>query len=418
MAFELLKQFAQKVRSGRREPPSPWRRPVTLDRGPLGEASLALDGQGRGAALWENNGKLWTMPIGPHSAPAIVRLPVGEGTAPRIVMNANGRGIALWRSAVGEEQQVLGRILGGMEEPTQVLFKTGGQLHYLQAAVDRRGNALVAWLLEKDRGLAVMAQSFDTRGQAWESEPTTLGVPSARRVEPRIAVNHREHAMVLWEEEGDPSQGLVASHYWPSDRIWSDRPVPVVAHATQHHRVVMDDLGNALAFWVHTPYGQRSALEASYYDGQRSEWGAPEVLSSAQTISSLRLVMSGDGEALAAWCQAEGGGASRLLTKTFNKGQWEAGVECLELGRGVVRDFAIDLGSGGAAGLIAVHLGSEGDWVSGRLRQGGWTDAFPLAAPSRLSCSTPRIRLCPQGASALWIQGVGKDRALLLAETW
>ena len=418
MALERLKQLAQRLRFGPPEPMSPWGSPVTLDRGLLGEASMDLDGQGRGVALWENSGQLWTMPIGPRSRPAMVRLPMGEGTTPIIVLNAQGRGLALWLSGTAGERQILGSPQGGAEQGTSALFRTDGQVHHLQAAVDRRGNALVVWLLDEGGPIGVMAQAFDARRQAWEEAPTTLGFAPTSHAVPRIALNHREHAMVLWEVDGGPSSELVASHYWPADRIWSDRPVPVVAHSARLHQVVMDDLGNALALWVHAPYGQRCTLEASYYDGQCSEWGTPEVLSAAQTISSLRLVMSGEGEALAAWCQAEGHGASRLLTKPFRKGRWETGTECLELGHEPVRAFAIDVGPGGQAGLLAVHQGPEGDWVSGRLRQrDGWSPSYPLAQTFPQSCASPRLRLCPHGASALWFQGTGSKRALMLVET-
>jgi len=416
--MESLRRLVQSLRPGRSKELTPWRTPVTLDRGSLGEIGLALDGHGHGAALWESSGRLWTMPIGPHSAPALARLPLDEGTSPRILLNPEGRGLALWLAMSGGERQLLGRILGGGEGESQVLFRTPGQVHHVQGAVDRRGNALVVWLLEAEGRCEIMAQSFDTRGKVWEQAPTTLGLPRAATVEPRLAANHREHAMVLWGSESGGQEGLVASHYWPSDRIWSDRPVPVVAHATRQHQVVMDDLGNALALWIHAPRGQRSRLEASYYDGQRCEWGAPEIISTAQTFTHPRLVMLGNGEALAAWCQAEGHGASRLITKAFTGGAWEAGVEFLELGHAPVREFGLDLGPEGRAGLIAVHQGPEGDSVSAWLRQGAWGEASVLAPASHLVCALPQIRLCPQGASAIWIRGTGPEGHLMLVETW
>ncbi len=418
MAMELLRRLTQGFRAAKPDPGPQWRTPTVLDRGSLGEACLALDGQGHGTALWENAGSLWTMPIGPHSAPALVRRPLGEGTSPRIELNPDGRGIALWLAEAAGERQVLGRILGGVESSTQVVFRTVGVVKHLQGAVDRRGNALVVWLLEVDGRTEVMAQAFDTRGSAWEQAPTTLGSSSAPAVAPRMAVNHREHAMVLWEVEDGRSEGLVASHYWPSDGIWSDRPVPVVAQATHHHQVVMDDLGNALAVWVHAPYGQRSRLEASFYDGTRSEWGKPETLCSAQSFSALRLAMSGDGEALAAWCQGEGHGPARLFTRAFRKGGWDAGSECLELGHGPVQDLALALGAEGQAGLLATHRGPQGDWVSARLRQREWSEPFQLLPASRLLCSAPRLCLCAHGASALWIQGEGREHSLILAEAF
>jgi len=416
MAIDILKRLTQGIRLGKAEEGPRWRTPAVLDQGPLGEARLALDGRGHGTALWENRGEIWSMGIGPQSTKALMRMAMGEGTTPRVVMNPEGRGIALWQSRVGEERQILGRILGGGQSIAQVVFRTSGDIHHLQAAVDRRGNALVVWLHEAQGAFEVKAQSFDIRSASWEQESATLGVPSIPGAVPRVAANHREHAMVLWEVEG-AFEGLVASHFWPSERIWSDRPVPVVAHATRHHQVAMDDQGNALALWVHAPYGQRAQLEASYYDGQACEWGPPEVLATAQTLSSPRLVMTGEGEALAAWCQVEGHGASRLFAKTFRRGRWESGMECLELGHGPVQDFAIGLGADGRAGLLSVQRGPEGDWVSARLRQGEWSAPVQLVAPSRAPCTSPRLAFCPQGVSAVWMHGAGREMALMLTET-
>ena len=416
MAMESLLRLAKRIGLSRSEPESPWGAPVTVDRGTIGQACLALDDQGQGSALWENGGKLWTMPVGPGSSPGLVRLPLGEGTRPQILLNPEGRGIILWYGQEGGGQSIHGKVLGGSADSAQGVFRTDGRLHHLQAAVDRRGNVLLVWLLEKEGRTEVMSHAFDTRTLAWEPHPTSLGFPSAPAVEPRIAMNHRQQAMVLWQAEGEPLEGLVASHYWPADRIWSDRPVPVVVRATRHHQVAMDDAGNALALWIHAPHGQRSSLEASYYDGKCCEWGDPEVLASAKTFLLPRLTMTGDGEALAAWCQAEEHGASRLITKAFTSGRWEEGVDCLELGQGPVRDFDLDLSVAGRAGLLAVHRGPEGDWVSARLLERVWSMPFSLAPASAAPCSAPRIRLCPQGASALWVQGVGAQASLVLAD--
>ena len=417
MAMELLRRFAQGIRLGKSEPVSQWRTPKTLDQGNLGEACLALDGNSHGSALWENDGRLWTLPIGPGTKAALARLPLGEGTTPRIMLNPNGRGLAIWQQEAAGERHVLGMILGSGGQSAQVVFRTTGKVQHLQAAVDRRGNALVVWLHEKDGSFDVMAQAFDTRGQTWEQRPTTLGLGSVVAVQPRIAVNHREHAMVLWEVQEGAFEGLVASHYWPADRIWSDRPMPVVARATHQHQVVIDDLGNALALWINTPYGQRSTLEASFYDAHLSEWSEPEFLSSAQAFSLPRLVMTGNGEAMAAWCQGEGHGPSRLYAKSFLNRKWDANVECLELGREPVRDFTIAMGPEGAAGVIAVQQGTDGDRIFVRLRQGPWSAPVQLGATSQAPLSSPRLVLCPAGASALWMQGVGKHKALTLAET-
>jgi hypothetical protein len=357
------------------------------------------------------------MPIGSRSTPALARLPLGEGTAPQIQLNADGRGLALWQTQRNGERQIQGQFLGPEESSAKVVFQTAGLIRHLQGMVDRRGNALVVWCLDYGGQTEVLAQSFEARKQTWEQAPARLGVLSLPTAGPRMAVNQKEHAMVLWEMEDGVSEGLVASHYWPTDRIWSDRPVPVVPHATRHHQVAMDDAGNALALWIHAPYGQRCSLEASFYDALASEWGEPELLANARSFSAPRLVMTGEGRDLAAWCQSEGHGPSRLFAKAFAKGRWESALECVELGQAPIRDFAISLGADGSAGILAVHHGPEGDWVSARLRQGEWSAPLPLMPASPQPCAAPRLSLSSEGSSALWTQGEGREKALYLAET-
>ena len=417
MTLDDLRRMVRSIRTGKPERDFHWRTTAILDQGTLGEACLALDGLGRGLALWENDGGLWSMPVGSGTAPALMLYPMGEGTSPRLRLNPAGRGIALWLTTEGAEQRIQGRNLGGEEEEGHRIFQTTGRIHHLQSVVDRRGNALVVWLHEWDGSFEVLAQAFDVRALSWEQEPRLLSTPGTLPMEPRIAVNNREQAMVLWEVQNESFEGLMASHYWPADRIWSDRPVPVVAHATCQHQVVMDDLGNALAVWIKAASAQRSCLEASCYDAQLGEWQDPVILAEAPSISPPRLVMAGNGEALAAWCQGESHGASRLFAKSFAGGQWESQSVTLDGGQGPVLDFAIALDPQAKAGLLSVHHGPEGSWVSARLRHRAWSAPRRLASASRSPCSSPRLGFSAQGVSALWIQGEGRDKSLILTET-
>lgn len=418
MTLELFKRLAQALRPVPGEAGGPrWRAAARVDRGHLGEARLALDHRGRGMALWENGGNLWTMTMGPAASPALLRLPFGEGANPRLALSPEGRGLAVWLAERGAERQILGKALGAGGGPENVVFRTHGSVRRLQVTVDRRGNALVVWLHERVGRIEVMAQSFDTRGGAWDTGPIVLGRPSDPEASPRLASNHREHAMVLWEAQDSLFEGLMASHYWPSERIWSDRPVPVVAHLAHHHQVAMDDHGNALALWVHAPYGQRGALEASFYDVQAGDWSEPATLARAQEISFPRLLMNGAGEALATWSQRESGGVSYLFSKAFRGRAWEADAECLGHDPGRYHDYAIDLGVDGRAGLLVVKRGAAGDQVSLRIRQGAWSAPRVMGSAPGSTCDSPRIALCPRGTSLLWTQGTGAEKTLILVNS-
>jgi len=412
MAFELLRRLAREIRGGASTAPPHWRAPVMLDQGALGRPGLAMDRRGRGLALWENAGSLWSQPIGPGVPPALMRLPQGDGRAAVLAMNLEGRGVALWSTEEEAETHLLGMMLGAKESPTKTVFTAPGKIHHLQAAVDRRGNVLVVWHQEFRGSFEILALSFDIRAQAWEQEPTRLGPPSTHPLEPRLAVNHREHAMVLWQTDTEEFQGLVACHYLPSERAWSDRPVPVVPRRSALHRVAIDDAGNALALWIHSPHGERSSLESSFYSVRSSQWSEPEILAKAHTFKSLQLAMAGGGEALAAWCQAEHSGTPRLFAKAFQDGAWEKEVERLDPGVGLVLDFAIAIEDQGNAGLLTLQQGPEGHQALVRWREGAWSSPSSLGAPSQTPLSDPHLTLCPLGASALWTLEGGKSRIL------
>ena len=418
MALDMLKRWTQGLGLGRGESRVvSWRTPAILDRGALGEACLALDGQGRGLAVWDNAGSLWSMPVGPRTSPALLRTPFGEGGTPQLVMNAEGRGLALWVARMEGEWQILGRTLGTGEDSAQVIHRTPEAVRHLQGAVDRRGNALVVWLQRSGDGEQVMAQAFDTRAAAWEQSPTALGAPGGVGASPRMAVNHREHAMVVWEVQDDLFQGLVASHHWPNEHLWSDRPVPVVAHATHQHRVAMDDQGNAMALWIRPFQGERSVLESSHYEVQRGEWTEPQILATAPLLSHPQLGSSGDGLGCAAWCQSEGHGPARLMVREFRSGAWDAQATCLDQGHAPIREVALEMEARGSAGVLAIRETATGDQVVAWHLDGSWSQPRCFTPALRTRCTAPRLALCPGGASALWMQGEGADRALVMTET-
>lgn len=412
MAIELFRRLAGELLGKNSVPPFHWRGVKALDRGRLGGGSLALDHRGRGLVLWENDGELWSQTIGPGTSPALVRLPQGEGRAVLMAVNLEGRGLASWCAPAGNGTQILGLGLGAEESPPRVIFTTAGKVHGLQAAVDRRGNALVVWLHEWEGTFEILCQSFDTRAHSWEAQPARLGLTSSQFLEPRLAVNQQEHAMVLWHTQNEDFDGLVACHYLPSQKAWSECPVAVVARRTAMHRVAMDQGGNAQALWVHSAHGERCGLEASWFDARTGVWGEPRTLARAEAFMSPQLAMSSSGEAFAAWCQAESSGVPRLFGKAFEHGSWEGEVERMDPGCGVVRDFALAIGSHGLAGLLTLQQGQEGYQAMGRWRDGTWSAPERLGGLSPAPLSTPRLALCPLGAVALWNQDGVQDRVL------
>ncbi len=415
MSLAVFDKLARSL--GRKPAPEglSWHPPTLLDQGAIGGARLALGREDRGLAVWENAGKLWTLEQGAGTARALVRLPLAEGREPRLALDPQGRGAALWTVLENGETVLMGKSLGWGETIAQSLFRTPGRIHNLQALVDRRGGAMAVWCHETDGRFEILAQAFDTRAGRWDPRPALLGDPAARSSGPGLAMNSRGHAMVVVPVEADAFTGLVCFQYWPTDRIWSDRPVPVCPGRVLHHRVAMDAAGNAQALLITGIPEERAQLFACRYDAHLSEWAEPVQLAAGRELRSLRIAMSPDGTAIAAWNQAESSGNARLFCRWFRNGAWDAALTALDSGHGAVADLALDLADGGRGALLTCHRSPEGYRVFLRDLEAAPGAPVALGEAHPHPAVRPRLVRSPDGAAAIWVQMVGEKGMLYLS---
>jgi hypothetical protein len=417
MALSLLKKMAAGL--GRSSSGNPrWHPPVALDHGHIRGTCFGMDRHGRGLALWENAGKLWTKSIGPGLEESMSRLPLGDGKDPRIAVNLEGKGVAIWIVDTGYEKQIIGMPFdptAQIQPSSRLLFKTFGNPRDIQIAVDRRGSALVVWSHELDGMRETLAKHFDIRAKEWDQEPTRLGPQVNHPLEPRLAMNRRGQAVVLWEELADTADGLVAVHYLPSEKQWSDRPVPVASGPAKEYQVSVDHAGNVMAVWVNHTYGKRPSLVAKLYAAERSDWCDPVVLATAQSFKQVRLAMTGTGEALAVWLQSEGTTLSFLHSKAFRNDQWEAQVTRLDGEGGRVTDYAMTLGPKGLAGLFCLAQSQDAFSPLVRSRMKSWDPVVVVGPKSTHAHHHPILSICPIGSVALWQVGSGGETQLVMA---
>jgi uncharacterized protein YheU (UPF0270 family) len=417
MALELLKKMAAGLGRGDSHRMR-WHAPISLDLGLVRGACFAMDRHGRGLALWENAGKLWTKPLGPGMQDSLSRLPLGDGKDPRIAVNLEGRGVAIWTQEDGLERLIIGMPFdptASSQQSTRTLFRTLGSVRDIQVTVDRRGSALVVWSHESEGNWEILAKHFDVRAKTWDQEPTRLGPEVRHSLQPRMAMNRRGQAVVVWEEETDQQDGLVATFYLPSINQWSDHPVPVAPGTSKEYQAAMDHAGNVMVLWVNQDYGKRPSLTARLYHAEHSEWNAPVVLATAQSFKHVRLAMTGTGEALAVWLQSEGTTLSFLHSKAYRNGGWEPQVTRLDGEGGRVTDFSMTLGAKGLAGLFCLMQGQDAYSPLVRSRSKTWDPTTPVGPNSKQPQHHPVLSLCPKGSVAIWQVGSGAETRLVLA---
>jgi hypothetical protein len=395
-----------------------WYAPMTLDHGALGRACFAMDHQGRGQAVWEHGGSLWIQTLGPGSEASFGRLPLGQGRNPELSVNQDGWGLAAWIVDGPTERTVTGLLL----DPSQgrssgrTLFRTTGGIRHLQVAVDQGGAALVVWSHDLGGEWEILAKRFDLRSQSWDGEPTRLGRKVRHPIEPRLAMNGRGEAILVWEAEAERADGLVAAFYLPSEQQWSDHPVPIAQGRIRDYQAAVDPAGDMMILWVNQDYGQRPALEARRFSADHGDWLEPQVLATAQGFKQVHLAMNEAGEALAVWLQSEGSSSAFLHSKAFRAGAWEERVTRLDSGSGKVDEFAMALGLEGAASLFCLAQRSDGQIPLLRDRHKAWEAPVPLGKPNASPLGQPILALCAAGSVALWSMGEGQDTRLVCAQ--
>lgn len=419
MPLNFLKKLATGLGQSKGEGVKRWHHAEAMDQGYIKGACFAMDRHGRGHALWENSGKLWTQELGPGLRESVGRFPLADGREPSMAMNLEGRGAAVWIFDRVFEKEIIGLPFNPAsdEKPaTRTLFRSSGEIHHLQLAVDRRGSAMIVWCHESGGRWETQVKAFDIRAKKWDEHPTRLGAELGYDPEPRLAMNRRGQAVVIWQERNPGAEGLVVSHFLPSARQWSDQPMPLASGLSQEHQVAMDMAGNIMALWVVHPYGKQPILEATRFSATRAEWSPPQVLATAKKIQDLHLTMTGTGEALALWRQSEGTSLSFLYSKAFHARAWDDRLIRLDAEGGQAGAFTVALGSKGQAALLSIQHAAKGDLPVFRNRGLDWEAPVRLAHGSHLPLSQPLLAICPKGIVAVWKEGSGKEALLKMAE--
>lgn len=418
MPFTFLKQVLARVTGGPQMETLTWRMSQVVDRGKVGEASLALDRNGRGLMLWENQGELRMMSLRPTDGVAIANFPVGQGRNPVVAVSDKGLGAAFWIEGSGSSIRIMGSPFNvtSLSLHPATVFQGEGQIQHLQAVVDRRGNALVVWCLERPDAWEILAQGFDARKSTWEEQPFLLGRSTEQALAPRLAANRRGRAVVIWEVQESAFEGFLVSHYWPSERTWSDTPVAGVAHVGHDLQVTMDGHGNALAVWTLHPHGQPIRLEASRYRTADSVWEETHLLASGQSLDQVQLRGTEDGSAWIVWRKRESSGPARILARRYMDQVWQERAERVDSEGVLAKECVLGGFESGLPGLLVVQPGAHGDALLYRPWGEQLGAAVPIAMGTQGPISQPHLVMSPKGAIALWRQGEGKGAGLVVAK--
>ncbi len=409
----------------------PWAKPRVLDRGQVGRPQIALDDRGNALAAWHHRSEdgegIYICRYHPDRrgwdlVPRRLDSARTQAQAPEIAMNCRCELAVIWHEQEDGQARVCARHMLGSEDtwvPYPVhLQEASGQVSSLHTAMDPQGNILAVWCLGEPGAYQVYTSGYSAEEATWALQPTPLGSPSRRPLFPQLAVNGTGTGLAVWSTEGEPEgDGLVACHYDPGSRCWSDRPTAVAPGRATHLRLALDARGNAIVLWVDEAGRGEQQLHASHLDGLSVEWRPAGPLAVGRGILWPQVGIDGQGQAHAVWRQ-EAAGRTKLYAKRFLRGQWEPQRTLLVEDLGQSQAHALSTNEQGHA--LVVWLQNQGDQslVYARRFDGRTWGSQPilLGAPSHREVQTPAAMLSPgDQVGVIWRQGDPNHGAILTA---
>ena len=298
----------------------------TLDGAADGDLRIGMDGSGRAVAAWEHD------PDGVGAQPNNVyasRYVPGSGWSPvtnvsrekgaitnvRVGVAPDGSAVLVWGAFGSSIWSSQFAAAGIWSAPSEVVADAGTRAPRApDVAMAASGQAVLTWRENGvDQNVPTLATIKVKRmvGGVWQGTDVTLAadLPSpsgGARVQPRVVVNARGDALVVWSQEDNALRAAAA----PASGAWSAPSVVKAADVSIFPRevppiVAIDALGQAWVTWTQAPPGGNPDLYINRYTaaGWQQATVHENLNGPAESATSPALAMNARGEALIAWHQ-------------------------------------------------------------------------------------------------------------------
>jgi hypothetical protein len=237
--------------------------------------------------------------------------------------------------------------------------------------------------------------------------PIGVSAPAEIAGSPRVAVNARGDAVVVWERLTGPNAVLEAAAR-PAGGVFG-APVVVSApgvNAFSPPQVAIDGAGDAVAVWLWFN-GTNYIVQASTRSGASGAWGKPVDLSAAgRDAATPQVAVDQAGDVVVVWERSDGRTYAVQAASRAAGGSFEAPVQLSAPGRGAVSpQVAVD-GVGNAVAAWARFDGTNYivQSATGRAASGVWQEPVDVSAAD-VDALTPNLAVGPAGDVLLvWVR--------------
>lgn len=249
-----------------------WSSVVTLSDQPALDPHVVFDGQGSALAIWTGyDGRIESADRpagGAWSTPVTVSEP-GHAFWPRVALDGLGNAVAVWVQDHNGDERVhtADRPVRGVWSTPVPLSRTGRSAHQPRVAVNPRGDAVVVWR-ELPIGQEVdNVQAADRPlGAAWGT-PVTLSSAGREAWNPDVVIDRQGTAIAVWAQRQEMNYQFRVDTAELSGGSWSYNGVlSDFGRDVSDAQIVIDEQGNAVAVWWHISEGDGHKVQVAGAD--------------------------------------------------------------------------------------------------------------------------------------------------------
>ena len=232
----------------------------------------------------------------------------------KIAMNENDQAIALWRRYNGSEyviQTSYSSDGGGSWSSPYDLSAAGGQARSGQIAINEKGEAIAVWVRDNGNDYVVQETHSFNGGMSWSPViDLSVVVPTLEARSPQIALDENSNAIAVWLRSNGTYDIIREKHSSDAGLNWSsvqDLSLggPPGGDAVDPE-IAFNNNNEAIVVWWRND-GTNEFIQESHSPDAGVNWSLPTELSDAGFDAYLAgIAMNEAGEAVAIWRRSNG----------------------------------------------------------------------------------------------------------------
>jgi Ca2+-binding RTX toxin-like protein len=365
---------------------------------------IATDGAGDVVAVWrelEDRSsaiRAAVRPKGGDWSSKRISAAAAATESPAVAMDRRGNAVAVWHQSDGSTSVVQAAVRPAGEDWSDTQDLSGAEAPAFNADVAvEAGYATAVWVVLRNRHTLVLSSSRTIDG-AW-SAPETVAGPVGNPGAPVVALDDHGNAVAAWQW-WNGAYRVVQAAAKPLGGTWSAPQVlSGPGRTASRPRLVMDGEGRAVAGWIRSN-GDWTVAQAASRAADGS-WGPPTDLSNrAGNDRGLDLAMTRDGHAIAAWRQGSPNANLWSSSRPPGTTRWGDPSPVAQEWPGIQADVTLDEEGNATA------VWSSSSLVSASFKPVGkpWQDDYLLSSYDDATTSPAVAAQGLRVATAVWIR--------------